>query len=253
MSFLPSTSSESTTEAQVRNERTERILTVAAELLVQWSYKRVTIEDIATHAGVGTGTIYLHWKTKQILFETVLLRELVALWGELIQRLHIDPAEALLHRFMRTLLLTIKQRPVARAVFTRDVTVLGKLAQSSLAQQHQHMNMSNEWIGMLRQLGLLRMDMDIDTQAYAFSAIWTGFSQVDQFLSAGDVVTTERQSDAIVETIRRTLEPDVLPTSDDLRDVVAPTMIQFFDQACTYYLTQIEQHMIPPRNVRANV
>ena len=42
-------------------ERAGRILDAAAELLLRWGYKRVSIEEIARHAGIGKGTVYLHF------------------------------------------------------------------------------------------------------------------------------------------------------------------------------------------------
>lgn len=51
-----------------RQLRAERILDTTAELLCQHGYKRVTIDDVARRAGVGKGTVYLHWKTREALF-----------------------------------------------------------------------------------------------------------------------------------------------------------------------------------------
>jgi len=60
-----------------QQERAERILDAAAELLLRWGYKRVTIDDIAKQAEIGSGTIYLHWKTRDALFETLMMREAI--------------------------------------------------------------------------------------------------------------------------------------------------------------------------------
>lgn len=71
---------------------------------------------------------------KEALFESVLLRGLLAVWHALIARMRADPSEALLHRFLRAQTLIVRSRPIARALFTRDVALLGKLTQSSVAQ-----------------------------------------------------------------------------------------------------------------------
>ncbi len=47
-----------------RKLREERLLDVATTLLVRWGYRKTTIDDVAREAGVGKGTIYLHWKDK---------------------------------------------------------------------------------------------------------------------------------------------------------------------------------------------
>ncbi len=60
---------------EIRNEsRSQLVLDSAAELLVRWGYRRVTIDDVTAHAGIGKGTVYLHLRTKDALFLTVLLR-----------------------------------------------------------------------------------------------------------------------------------------------------------------------------------
>ncbi|HEY3710665.1 MAG TPA: helix-turn-helix domain-containing protein, partial [Amycolatopsis sp.] len=56
------------------HERADRILDAASELLVRWGSRKVTIDDVARRAGIGKGTVYLHWRTKDALFETLLTR-----------------------------------------------------------------------------------------------------------------------------------------------------------------------------------
>ncbi|MGH3566828.1 MAG: helix-turn-helix domain-containing protein [Pseudonocardia sp.] len=44
-------------------EREERLLDVATDLLVRWGYQRVTVDAVARQAGIGKGTVYLHFRT----------------------------------------------------------------------------------------------------------------------------------------------------------------------------------------------
>ena len=55
-----------------RQERADRILDAAAELILRWGYKKTTIDDIAKQSRVAKGTIYLHWKTREDLFMALL-------------------------------------------------------------------------------------------------------------------------------------------------------------------------------------
>lgn len=117
-----------------QEERAERILAAAEELLLRYGYTRVTIEDIARRAGIGTGTIYLHWRIHESLLGTRFLREVVALWRVLIERVRADPAEVRFHRVMRAMLLAAMSRPLARALFTSDRELLGKLDKRGFAR-----------------------------------------------------------------------------------------------------------------------
>src|SRR5258708_35357627 len=97
--------------------RAHRILDAAAHLLERWGYKRVTIDDIAKHAGIGKGTVYLHWPNRETLFLAVLQRELLKAIEHLTPTLRDQPEELLLHRMVRHFWVVASQRPLLRAVF----------------------------------------------------------------------------------------------------------------------------------------
>ncbi|WP_342373741.1 TetR/AcrR family transcriptional regulator [Myxococcus stipitatus] len=45
------------------------ILEAASEVFVRYGFKKASVEDIARKAGVGKGSIYLHFESKEALFE----------------------------------------------------------------------------------------------------------------------------------------------------------------------------------------
>lgn len=227
-----------------QRERAERILDAAATLLLRWGYKRVTIDDIAKEAEVGSGTIYLHWKTRDALFETLMLREAIAVWRELQQKMLADPEEVLLHRMMRSMLLVVMGRPLARALFTGDSELLGKMAQSETARQAGNIAPSKDFLRMLRELGLLRTDMDLAAQTYALGATVTGFCLADPLLSEEEQIPLEAKGEALARTLRLAFEPETLPSPAFLREKVIPIFIQIFEQVCTYCEQQIQNRMV---------
>jgi AcrR family transcriptional regulator len=204
----------------------------------------VTMDDIALEAGVGTGTLYLHWKTKETLFEAVLLRELHVLWSELAQQIHDTPSDVVLHRCLPMLLRAVKERPLARALFTRDISLLGKLTHGRLIQQSQQLLGMDTFLTTLRQLGLLRTDVDIAVQEHAFSAIWTGFVLIDTVVRSEEQANLTIQVEALAQTIRQTFEPDTLPNAMTLHDEVAPRIIAWFEQARDQLSKQIAARAI---------
>ena len=56
-------------------EREQRILSAAAERIAHYGYDKTTIEEIARDAGISKGAVYLHFRSKEQLFEALLLRE----------------------------------------------------------------------------------------------------------------------------------------------------------------------------------
>jgi len=241
METQPATPSSSPSKQQ---QRASYILDAAADLLLRWGYKRVTIDDIASQTKIGTGTIYLHWKTKEALFEAVMLREAVAVWRALLACVRTDPEEVLLHRVMRSLFLVSRQHPLACALFTRDVNLLGKLAQGPLMQAAQQMVPSEEFVTMLRDLGLLRLDMSLSLQAYAFAATVTGFSLVDPFVENEGVLSLEEKAEAMAQTIHNAFEPEELPSRLVLQEKVVPRMIQLLEHVCDACELQIHERMV---------
>src|SRR5438874_10954358 len=86
-----------TEDRSKREERAERILDAAAELMLRWGYNKTTIDDIARYAGVAKGTIYLHWKTREDLFTALMKREYIRLVEDVEQRSANEPEGGTLH------------------------------------------------------------------------------------------------------------------------------------------------------------
>ncbi|MBE3559979.1 MAG: TetR/AcrR family transcriptional regulator [Ktedonobacteraceae bacterium] len=227
-----------------QRERTERILDTASALLLRWGYKRITIDDIARHSGIGKGTIYLHWKTRESLFESLMLRETILIMEELIGRIRSDPAEVLLHRLMRSLLLITLERPLARALFTRDIDLLGKLAESSVSSelQTQQNYVFDEYLTLLRDRGLMRNDIPLSVQSYAFNATVTGFLLIDSMLVGEDRLAIEEKAQALAMTIQLAFEPASPPAPHAVQEV-ASRMSHLFEQINASCKQQMKQFM----------
>ncbi len=57
------------------NRKEEQILVAATRLFARFGLRKTSVEDIAKAAGVGKGTIYLFFESKEALFATVVRRE----------------------------------------------------------------------------------------------------------------------------------------------------------------------------------
>jgi AcrR family transcriptional regulator len=175
------------TEIQIQShgqdERAERVLDAAAELLLRWGYQRVTIEEVAKHAAIGKGTVYLHFRTKDALFLTVLLRAHHQVIGTMADRMDADPDEALPSRMMRSVYLDLAADPMARALYLGDPDVLGRLSQEAsgtlggLALVRDEV--ARRTLTLLRDAGCLRTDIGVDEQMHVLGAVGAGFFFVD--------------------------------------------------------------------------
>ena len=84
----PASSKPASNRAERAAERRGAIIEAALDEFVARGFTATRIDDIASRAGVAKGTIYLHFKDKESMFEELIRTALVPLIG----RLHAPPA-----------------------------------------------------------------------------------------------------------------------------------------------------------------
>jgi AcrR family transcriptional regulator len=82
-----STPSPPTNRAERAAERREAIIEAALDEFIARGFTATRLDDVARRAGVAKGTIYLHFKDKESMFEELIRTALVPLIG----RLHAPP------------------------------------------------------------------------------------------------------------------------------------------------------------------
>ncbi|MBN6041853.1 TetR/AcrR family transcriptional regulator [Amycolatopsis sp. 195334CR] len=183
--------------------RADRILDAAGALLLRHGYRKLTIGDIAEKAGIGKGTVYLHWRAKHELFEALLMRESIALFDEVLAELRADPAGIAPHRIFPRVFELTSRRPLVAALVTGDTDLLGQLTEGNLRSYKQLAN--ERGFEVLVRYGLLRGDLP--SVQYALQATITGF----YFYDSLDPVTGARlsltqKSEMLSHTIRHAFE-----------------------------------------------
>jgi AcrR family transcriptional regulator len=189
-----------------RQARAERILDATAGLLLRHGYKRVTIDDVAAGAGVGKGTIYLHWKTREALFWAVLQRDALRMLERILADLAGDDALALPSRLMRAIYVEAAGRPLVRALLLSDAEVLGGLAGDDAVAAAQAELAGNEnYLELLREQGLLRPGLTPAAAGYILGSVMRGFFAAAEPGSAAGLPLGE-QADLLADVLRRSLE-----------------------------------------------
>ncbi len=213
-----------------REARAQRILEAASILILRDGYDKTTIEDIAREAGVGKGTLYLHWTTREALFTALILREKVAMAEDIKQHLGYEPAGATLRGLLKHAALALMQRPLLKAILLRDTEVFGKLVQreQSSATSVEVLAGFTAYLETLRDQGLVRTDLSLHALAALFSSIFIGFFLAVPLLPDAFKPSDEELAALMAETGHCTLEPrDPLP-SDGLQ-MASHTLTQYLD------------------------
>lgn len=210
--------------------RAQRILDAAADLVLRWGYKRVTIEEVARHAGIGKGTVYLHFESRSWLFMCVLMRESLAMVDELADAIRRDAAAVLPAEQARLGYLDVHRRPLLRAMFARDSELLGELAHEGAVEPLREWKgeLADEQFRLMREYGLMRTDIDLDTQKYMLGAIQAGF-YLYQPAPGSAGAEPEAAAAALRSTIHAAVQPPGAADPDTLA-AVAPAVLASYQR-----------------------
>lgn len=206
--------------------RADALLDAAADLLVAGGSTRIRIEDVAARAGVGKGTVYLHWSSREQLLVAVGAREAAAMLDVVIAAVRADPVEAAPHRYLRRHFLEAVRRPVLAVLFGTAAPELGgQRARSGLPRSKGIA--AQEYLGVLAEHRLLRPGVDPADADYGIQAVAYGFFAAEPLQAADPERTPEYRADRLAEAVRLTYEPSEAPAADRYR-AAAPQVIEAF-------------------------
>ncbi|MFD6100198.1 TetR/AcrR family transcriptional regulator [Nocardiopsis flavescens] len=200
-----------------RARRAVRILDAAAELLVSLGYGKVTIEDVARRAGVGKGTVYLHFPTKEVLFGLVVVRVQMEVGTALIARMKADPAVIMPGETARWLYLTQYEKPLVNALLARSTETLGGIVETVGATQSGltglRARVMQDYFTVLGGHGLLGSDRPVEEQNYLFVSAVMGALVSPPLLARQSYPVPEPhvRAEILGESVRRSLEETADP------------------------------------------
>ena len=208
----PRQHAERQTEPDERQQREERILDAAATLLVRWGYRKTTIDDVAREAGVGKGTIYLHWKDKNELFRAVLARVSEQATEDMMQRIAADPEGGLFHRVWTHGMLTLYSQPLLAALMSGKSDMFQGMMDSLDAEtRNRLLGNADEHVAQLQRAGLIRDDLPVSVITHLIGALKVGLINVAEIGGQEHTPSMEQLTEGISDLMRRWLEPEHLP------------------------------------------
>ncbi len=196
-----------------REERAERILDTTMELVLKWGYRKTTLDDIARHADVGKGTLFLHWRNRDALFASLLRRERVRMLTALRDTITDAPDQLTLHGFVRHFVRALGDRPILTALVVGDRETLGRLAERKRAtgESNQIRDAFATLIDAWRARGLVRDDQSTTEQWFIFTATFYGHTTLSAMAPESQVPPAERVAELCAGTVSRALAPSTSP------------------------------------------
>lgn len=196
-------------ERSRREQRAERILDAAAELMLRWGYNKTTIDDIVRQAGVPKGTIYLHWKTREDLFLALMKREYTRLIEDTQRRIASDPDGGTMWGITKHAMLATMKSPLMKAVILRDTDLMGEWLHKEYASANfiQQIAQPLALLEHYQARGVVRDDIDPRTMVYMLKAVSIGFLVIDEYMPDDFKYSDEEIADMTAEVIKRTIVP----------------------------------------------
>ena len=162
--------------ARKKLETRERILDVAVRMFGDRGLEAPTVEEIAEAAGVGKGTIYNYFQSKEemvVAFMVDVERKLQAKAKSFAQEQ--GPLEGILERYIRYhLALKEPYRDfiaiVLSQLFARDPRTLAHLHGLQTVMDPPLL----EWLGVLQKRGLIRPDVELPRLVQIFKSVHFG-------------------------------------------------------------------------------
>lgn len=209
-------------------QRADVLLDATAELLAEGT-RQIRIEDVADQAGVGKGTVYLHWQSRDHLLLAVGAREAAAMTDAVVTAIRADPTEAAPHRYLRRHFLEAMRRPILTTIFGTDGAQLTSFARQSTRAGllEAKLTSTHDYLNALARHRLLRPGLDLADVDHGMQAVAYGFFAAGPLLPDDPRLTLDHRADQLAEVVRRSFEPARAP-SRDRYSAAAPQVIEAF-------------------------
>jgi AcrR family transcriptional regulator len=126
------------------DNKRRQILAAAADMFANQQYHKVRLDDVATAAGVGKGTLYVYFESKEDLYFTIIYESLASLTTRLREQLSTDHSGAM-HR-IRTVVDALVDHAFQHPQFFELVKTIGIVSSKWDSYREEMFNMIEQTI-----------------------------------------------------------------------------------------------------------
>lgn len=178
----------------------EAILKIAREIFSKYGFKKTTLDDIANAVRKGKSSLYYYFKSKEDLFQAVIMKEVEILAHELeiVINRNTDPVDKL-RDYILTKLATFRNLANFYHAIENDVTAVGFIEDVKLRYEQDEIRL----IKRILIEGVRKNEFEIYDFNLAAIGITTAIKGLEMPLSAGNYgdLNLERSVDIILKII----------------------------------------------------
>lgn len=176
----------------------ENILKIAREIFSKYGFKKTTLDDIANAVRKGKSSLYYYFKSKEDLFQAVIMKEVEILGYELeiVINRNTDPVDKL-RDYILTKLATFRNLANFYHAIENDVTAVGFIDEVKIKYEQDEIRM----IKRILIEGVRKNEFEIYDFNLAAIGITTAIKGLEMPLTAGNYgdVNLERSVDIILK------------------------------------------------------
>jgi AcrR family transcriptional regulator len=188
-------------------ERAKRILDAAERLIIRYGYDKTTVSDIAEESAVSKGAIYLHFDSKETLFDALFMREMLRYSDIWLQLMDTDPQGGTFAGIYKNTLYAMQKSDLITVLFRRDKRVLGAYARRDLGRFGAKMQTNVDLLKMMQQAGAVRQDIQPEVMAHIMNMLSYGLVGMDDVVPASDIPPMGDLIEGIADLLDRALTP----------------------------------------------
>lgn len=189
--------------------RYNAIVNAAEILFIRFGYDKTSVADIAKQAGISKGAIYLHFKSKDKLFETLLMTKMGKFSFAWMDNVEADPNGGLMSGMYIAMLNAMHQDVFITAMMRQDGQFFGSYMTkpNSMFKNQYQQNTRQEFIKMMQDVGCVRKDLDPLTTAHVMNIISHGLVSIGQVIDEKDIPPIDDTIRTLADIMDKALTP----------------------------------------------
>ncbi len=132
-------------DTDAKQRRRRRILQAATELFIEQGYRKTSVDEVATKAGVAKGTVYLYFKTKADLMIQAIVEEKKQYVVRIKPVLEAPPQQRL-KKYIRLAFAMVHEMPLMSKLLSGDQEVLLVLEEMDADIRQRTLELQTEFV-----------------------------------------------------------------------------------------------------------